>query len=79
MPEGGWNPTEKLSLYEVLRSYTYGSAYGVGREDEMGTLEKGKFADIVVLDRDLFQVPHEEILETKVVLTVFDGKIIYQE
>jgi hypothetical protein len=79
MPEGGWNPTEKLSLYEVLRSYTYGSAYGVGREDEMGTLEKGKFADIVVLDRDLFRVPHEEILDTKVVLTVFDGKIIHKE
>ena len=41
-PEGGWNPTEKLTLYEVLRSYTFGSAYGVHREDELGTLEAGE-------------------------------------
>jgi predicted amidohydrolase YtcJ len=38
-PEGGWNPSQKLSMYEILRSYTYGSAYGVRRENELGTLE----------------------------------------
>ena len=77
-PKGGWNPTQKLSVYEVLRSYTYGSAYGVSREDELGTLEAGKFADIAVIDRNLFTVDPSEIFDAKVVLTVMDGKIIFE-
>lgn len=77
-PEGGWNPTQKLSVYEVLRSYTYGSAYGVSREDELGTLEAGKFADITVIDKNLFAVDPKEIFDAKVVLTVMDGKIVFE-
>ena len=77
-PKGGWNPTEKLSLYEVLRSYTYGSAYGTRREEELGTLEPGKFADIVVIDRNLFDVEPKDILKAKVDMTIMDGKIIFE-
>lgn len=77
-PEGGWNPTQKLSMYEVLRSYTYGSAYGVSRENEMGTLEPGKFADIAVVDRNLFTVDPEEILQARTILTVMDGQIVFE-
>lgn len=77
-PEGGWNPSEKLSLYEVLRSYTYGSAYGVNREAELGTLEEGKFADIVVLDRNLFEVEYKEILESNVLMTIMDGNVVFE-
>lgn len=78
-PESGWNPSEKLSLYEVLRSYTYGSAYGVRRESELGTLEPGKFADLVVLDKNLFDVDPSEILNCSVLMTIMDGKIIYEK
>ncbi|MEG1585105.1 MAG: amidohydrolase family protein, partial [Anaerovorax sp.] len=46
LPEGGWNPTQKLTVAEVLRGYTYGSAYGVGREDELGTLAPNQLADV---------------------------------
>lgn len=77
-PKGGWNPSEKLSMFEILRSYTYGSAYGVRREKEMGTLEAGKLADIVVLDKNLFTVPPTEIMETKVLVTIMDGNIIFE-
>jgi predicted amidohydrolase YtcJ len=77
-PVGGWNPEEKLSMYEILRSYTYGSAFGAGRENELGTLEDGKFADVIVLDRDLLSIPEHEIRSTKVLLTVMDGKICYR-
>lgn len=77
-PKGGWNPTQKLSLYEVLRSYTYGSAYGVRREDELGTLEKGKFADIAVIDKNLFAVEDSEIFNAKVILAVMDGQVIFE-
>lgn len=76
LPEGGWNPTEKLTVAEVLKGYTYGSAYGIGREKELGTLEPGKFADIVVIDRNLFAVAPQEVREAQVTMTVMDGKII---
>lgn len=78
LPEGGWNPTEKLTVAEVIRGYTYGSAYGIGREHELGTLEPGKFADIAVIDRNLFQVTPDEIRSANVDMTIMDGKIIYQ-
>lgn len=77
-PEGGWNPTQKISLYQALRSYTYGSAYGVQREEELGTLEEGKFADIVVIDNNLFAISEEELFNRKVIMTVMDGNIIYE-
>ena len=62
----------------MLRSYTYGSAYGVRREDELGTLEVGKFADIIVVDRNLFEVEPIEIMAAKVDLTVMNGRIVFE-
>ncbi|EQB37897.1 hypothetical protein M948_04850 [Virgibacillus sp. CM-4] len=78
-PAGGWNPNEKITLAEALRNYTLGSAYGGFCENELGTLEKGKLADVIVLDRNLFDVPVEEIRETKVKLTVMDGKVVFED
>lgn len=78
LPKGGWNPEEKLTLAEALRGYTYGSAYGIGRENDLGTLEPGKLADIVVIDRNLFNSTPEEIRKAKVHLTIMDGRIIFQ-
>ncbi|MEG1929887.1 MAG: amidohydrolase [Anaerovorax sp.] len=78
LPEGGWNPTQKLTVAEVLRGYTYGSAYGVGREDELGTLAPNQLADVVVIDRNLFTVPHQDIRNANVDLTIMDGNIIFE-
>ncbi|WP_369419505.1 amidohydrolase family protein [Lentibacillus daqui] len=78
-PKDGWNPDEKIILVEALRDYTIGSAYGGFREHELGTLEKGKLADVIVLDRNLFAVPVEEIKEAKVELTVMDGEVVFQD
>lgn len=72
-----WNEQEKVTLAEALQAYTLGSAYSVFREHELGTIESGKLADIIVLDRNLFSVPEEEILQTKVELTIMDGKKIW--
>ena len=77
-PEGGWNPQEKLTMAEALSAYTLGSSFGVGREKELGTLEEGKLADIVVLNQNLFTIDAEKIRETKVILTIMDGKMIYK-
>ena len=75
LPKGGWNPTQKLTIAEVLKGYTYGSAYGIGREDEMGTLEAGKFADIAVIDKNLFAATPDEIRSSTVEMTIMDGKV----
>lgn len=78
LPEGGWNPTEKLTVAEVLKGYTYGSAYGVSREEELGTLEPGKLADVIILDRDLFRVDPADVRSAQVDLTIMGGSIIYE-
>lgn len=73
----GVNPQERISLAAALRVYTYGSACSINREDEIGTLEEGKLADIIVLNKNLFSIPACEILNTQVILTMLDGNIIF--
>lgn len=77
LPEGGWCPNEKLSLADALKAYTIGSAYQMWNEEITGTLEVGKFADITVIDRNLFEVNPEEILEATAVMTMLGGRVIY--
>lgn len=78
LPEGGWNPTQKLTLAELLRGYTYGSAYGAGWEDDLGTLEEGKLADIIILDRNLFDTEPLKIRAAHVDVTIMNGAVIYE-
>nr|WP_042347062.1 amidohydrolase [Bacillus massiliigorillae] len=73
-----WNIDERISLSDALKAYTYGPAYGTFREKELGTLEAGKLADIIVLDRNLFEVPEKEILDAKVGLTIMNGNIVFE-
>lgn len=77
-PAEGWVPEQRITLAEALRAYTYGSAYCEGMEDEIGTLDAGKRADVIVLSKNLFEVEPAEILDAKVELTVFDGKVVYE-
>lgn len=74
-----WNEQEKITLAQALQAYTKGSAYSVFREDELGTLESGKLADLIVLDRNIFETPFKEILNTKVDITIVDGQIVYEK
>jgi hypothetical protein len=76
---GGWFPEQKLTLKEALEAYTMGSAYAEFSEKEKGSLTRGKLADIVVLDTDLFSIPVEKIKEVTVRWTILDGKIIYSD
>lgn len=71
-------PEEKLTIDEALKAYTVGSAYAEFSEKQKGTLEPGKFADFVVLDRDLTKIPATEILGTRVLRTVVGGKTVYE-
>ena len=69
---------ENLTLPEALRANTIGSAIVYGRDDEIGTLEAGKLADVIVLDRNLFTADVEEIKDAEVVLTVMDGNVVFR-
>lgn len=74
----GVNPQEKISLAQTLKAYTAGSAEVYDRADDLGTLEKGKLADIAVIDGNLFARTAEEIKDSKIYMTIFDGKIVYR-
>ncbi len=74
---GGWVPDEKVSVEEAVRAYTVNGAWAEFAEAAKGSIEAGKLADLVVLDRDIFAVPPEEISRAKVRMTVLDGRIIY--
>lgn len=72
------NSTQAITVAQALKAYTYGSAYCINMEDKLGTLEKGKLADIIVLDKNLMKATPEEILNTRVELTMVDGIISYK-
>ncbi len=78
LPEGGWNPQEKINIEEALDAYTYGSAYAANREHDIGTLEEGKLADMIVVDRNLFECTPQEVRDAAVMATIFGGKIVYR-
>lgn len=67
-----------LSRETVVRSITVNSSYALHQEDKTGSLEVGKLADLIVLDRNLFEIPAEEIADIQVLLTVVGGKVVYR-
>ncbi|MCH7992246.1 MAG: efflux RND transporter permease subunit [Gemmatimonadetes bacterium] len=75
---GGWVPDQKITLDEALRAYTVGGAYASYEEDLKGTLELGKLADVVVIDRDLFDIAPEEIRDARVWATIVGGRIVFE-
>jgi len=78
-PEEGWFPEQRISVEEAIKAYTLNNAYSAFEDDIRGSLEKGKLADITVFDRNLLEITEEEILKTEVVLTVIDGKIVFEK
>ena len=77
--ENPFLPEERISLDAALAAYTIGSAYANFREKEVGSIETGKRADIIVLSNNLFEIPAHQINQTKVLLTLFDGKEVFNE
>lgn len=73
----GWHPEQKISLAEAIKAYTLNAAYAQFADHIKGSLEPGKLADLIVLDKNLFEIPPDKIQETKVIMTVLGGRIIY--
>jgi predicted amidohydrolase YtcJ len=70
---------EAIPILDAIRVYTWNAAYLESTENEKGSIEPGKLADFVVLDRDITTVPHKEILETQVLMTIIEGKVVYEK
>ena len=75
----GWVPDQKLTVGEALRAYTYGNAWATFNEQKWGTLAGGRFADVVVLDRDPFAVAPESLGTIKPRFTIVGGKVVYRK
>ena len=70
-------PAERITIEEAVRAYTATSAYVAFLDDQVGTLEVGKLADLVVLSQDLFAAPPQQIAATRAVMTMVGGRVVY--
>ncbi|HWA93011.1 MAG TPA: amidohydrolase [Terracidiphilus sp.] len=75
---GGWVPDQRITVAQAVHAYTVGAAFAEHQETVKGSIEPGKLADLVVLSDDIFTIAPEAIEKTKVDLTVFDGRVIYE-
>lgn len=76
-PAGGYEPEEKMTRAQALKSYTLDAAYGAFEEQIKGSIEPGKLADFTVFSQDIMQVPDSSLLSTEIVMTILGGKKIY--
>jgi predicted amidohydrolase YtcJ len=77
-PESGYEPEQKMTRVQALRSYTLDAAFGAFEENLKGSIEAGKLADFTVFTKDLMTIPEDQILNTAVDMTILGGKVVYQ-
>lgn len=78
LPEGGWNPAERITLESAIDAYTSGAAYASFDEQRKGSIKAGMLADLVVLSNDIFAAPRSRLASAQVAVTIFDGKVVYR-
>jgi len=78
-PEKGWHMEQALTVEEAVKGYTITPAVASGVGDRLGSISKNKFADMIVVNRNIFNIEPDEIADIKVDLTIFDGKIVWPE
>ncbi len=71
------NPEQRITLQQAIEAFTINAAFVNNQDDSTGSIEKGKLADLIVVDRNLFEIKPSEISDAKVVLTLFEGKPVY--
>lgn len=75
---GGWIPEQKISVEDAIKCYTINSAYASFEENIKGSIEVGKLADLVVLSEDILTIDPVKIKDTKVLITIFNGEVVYE-
>ncbi len=78
-PQAGWFPEERITIEDAIRAYTYNTAYANFEEKIKGSIEPGKLADLTVLSRNVLRIPSGELLNTEVIYTIVNGKIVYRK
>jgi len=76
--KGTMNPQNALTLEELLVAYTINAAWALRIDDVTGSIEEGKFADLIILNHNLFEIPESEIHTTEVQKTIFKGSVVYE-
>jgi predicted amidohydrolase YtcJ len=77
-PKGGWHPGERVTAEEALRMFSADVAYAAFEEEDRGAVAPGKRADLTVLSRDVTAIPPAEVLGTRVLMTVVDGRVVHE-
>ena len=77
-PAGGWLPEQRLRVSDAVYAYTMGGAFAMRRENEEGSIETGKLADLVLVSQNIFEIEPGRIAETKSVLTMLGGRIVFE-
>ncbi|CAN5300919.1 amidohydrolase [soil metagenome] len=78
-PEGGYEPDQKMTREQALKSYTIDAAYGAFMENKKGSIEVGKLADFTVYDKDIMTIPEDDILSTTVTMTIVGGAVKFSK
>lgn len=78
-PEGGYEPEEKMTREQALRSYTLDAAYGAFEENIKGSIQIGKLADFTIFSQDIMTAPEADLLKTEVMMTIVGGKVVYEK
>jgi predicted amidohydrolase YtcJ len=76
--QAAWNPAQRVDLATMIAMYTINAAYANHQERETGSIEVGKLADLIVLDRNLFEVAPQDIHEVRVIRTLVEGRTVFQ-
>jgi predicted amidohydrolase YtcJ len=79
LPIKGWISEQSISITEAIRSFTIDAAWAAHQETTLGSLEVGKWADFIIVDRDIFNEPQESIWKTEVLQTWIAGAVVYQK
>ncbi len=75
---GGWVPEQKIGIDEALRGFTISAAYASFEEKDKGSLQKGKLADVAIIDRDLFQIEPATIRDARILMTIVGGRVVFE-
>jgi predicted amidohydrolase YtcJ len=78
-PENGYEPEQKMTRIQALRSYTIDAAFAAFEDSIKGSIEPGKLADLTVFTHDVMTIPEDQILQTEVFMTIVGGKVVYQK
>jgi predicted amidohydrolase YtcJ len=78
-PEDGYEPEQKMTRMQALKSYTLDAAYGAFEENIKGSIRSGKLADFTIFNQDLMTVEENQILNTEIAMTIFNGEVVYNK